>query len=149
MLKLCLGYLKSTQLFNTYANTIQNLFIVFTQLCIYYAIESSAFLPICILCIYYATKQNSFYIASRSSILLPTSFLAFTQCYVYSVLSDDTYLQPMFSLRDILIQLYHEIKVTQLLHKRNFSYIFTHMRNMQSMGFLCDISTQLLKYQAC
>ena len=43
MLKLCLGYLKSTQLFNTYANTIQNLFIVFTQLCIYYAIESSAF----------------------------------------------------------------------------------------------------------
>ena len=43
MLKLCLGYLKSTQLFNTYANTIQNLFIVLTQLCIYYAIESSAF----------------------------------------------------------------------------------------------------------
>ena len=44
MLKLCLGYLKRTQLVNTYANTIQNLSIVLTQLCIYYAIESSAFL---------------------------------------------------------------------------------------------------------
>ena len=149
MLKLCLDQLKSTQLFNTYANTIQNLFIGFTQLCIYYAIESSAFPsdvhPMYLLC----NKANSFYIASRSSILFPISFLAFTQCYVYSMLSDEIYLQPMFSLCDILIQLYHEIKVTQLLHKRNFSYIFTHMRNMQSMRFLCDISTYLLKYQAC
>ena len=32
MLKLCLRYSKSTQLLNTYANTIQNLFIVLTYL---------------------------------------------------------------------------------------------------------------------
>ena len=42
MLKLCLGYEKYIA-FNTYANTIQNPFIVLTWLCIYYAIESYAF----------------------------------------------------------------------------------------------------------
>ena len=42
MLKLCLGYEKYIA-FNTYANTIQNAFIVLTWLCIYYAIESYAF----------------------------------------------------------------------------------------------------------
>ena len=131
MFKLCLGYLKSTQLINTYANTIQNLFIVCTQLCIYYAIESSAFPsdlhPMYSLHVYIHIYIYT-YIASRSSLLFPTSFLAFTQCYVYSMLCDETYLQPMFSLCDMLIQLYHEIKVTQLLHKRIFSCV-THMRN--------------------
>ena len=132
MLKLCLGYLKSTQLLNTYANTIQNLFIVLTQLCIYYAIESSAFPsdqhPMYSLCIKVKQLLHSF----RSSLYFPTSFLAFTQCYVYSMLCDETYLQPMYSLCDIFIQLYHEIKATQLLHKHIFSYV-THMKNICSL----------------
>ena len=129
MFKLCLGYLKSTQLFNTY---MQILFKIFSSSLHSYVFTMQQkvllFLQICILCIHYALKQNSFYRASRSSLLFPTSFLAFTQCYVYSMLCDETYLQPMFSLCDMLIQLYHEIKVTQLLHKRIFSCV-THMRN--------------------
>ena len=129
MFKLCLGYLKSTQLFNTY---MQILFKIFSSSLHSYVFTMQQkvllFLQICILCIHHALKQNSFYTASRSSLLFPTSFLAFTQCYVYSMLCDETYLQPMFSLCDMLIQLYHEIKVTQLLHKRIFSCV-THMRN--------------------
>ena len=139
MFNVCLGYLKSTQLLNTYANTIQNLFIVFTQLCIYYAMESSAFPsdqhPMYSLCIKAKQLLHSISIFT----FISNKFLSFTQCYVYSMLYDETYLQPMYSLCDILIQLYHEIKVTQLLHRRI----------MQSMRFLCDIPTQLLSDQAC
>ena len=44
-------------------------------------------------------------------------------CYV-----NETCLQPMLLLCDIFLQFYHDIKATQLLHKRIFSYV-THMKN--------------------
>ena len=129
MLKLCLGYLKSTQLFNTYANTIQNLFIVWTQLCIYYAIESSAFpsnlhpmysLNIKVKQLLHSISMLTFI---SNNILSFYIVLCIILCYV-----NETYLQPMFLLSDILIYFYHNIKATQLLHKHIFSYV-THMKN--------------------
>ena len=133
MLKLCLGYLKSTQLFNTYANTIQNLFIVLTQLCIYYAIESYAFpsnlnpmysLNIKVKQLLHSISMLTFI---SNNILSFYIVLCIILCYV-----NETYLQPMFLLSDILIQFYHHIKATQLLHKRIFSYV-THMKNICSL----------------
>ena len=129
MLKLCLGYLKSTQLFNTYANTIQNLFIVWTQLCIYYAIESSAFpsnlhpmysLNIKVKQLLHSISMLTFI---SNNILSFYIVLCIILCYV-----NEKYLQPMFLLSDILIYFYHNIKATQLLHKHIFSYV-THMKN--------------------
>ena len=129
MLKLCLGYLKSTQLFNTYANTIQNLFIVLTQLCIYYAIESSAFpsnlhpmysLNIKVKQLLHSISMLTFISNNIFSFYI---VLCIILCYV-----NETYLQPMFLLSDILIYFYHNIKATQLLHKHIFSYV-THMKN--------------------
>ena len=129
MLKLCLGYLKSTQLFNTYANTIQNLFIVLTQLCIYYAIESYAFpsnlnpmysLNIKVKQLLHSISMLTFI---SNNILSFYIVLCIILCYV-----NETYLQPMFLLSDILIYFYHNIKATQLLHKHIFSYV-THMKN--------------------
>ena len=129
MLKLCLGYLKSTQLFNTYANTIQNLFIVLTQLCIYYAIESSAF-PSNLHPMYSLNiKVNQLLHSISMLTFISNNILSFyivlciILCYV-----NETYLQPMFLLSDILIYFYHDIKATQLLHKHIFSYV-THMKN--------------------
>ena len=129
MLKLCLGYLKSTQLFNTYANTIQNLFIVLTQLCIYYAIESYAFpsnlnpmysLNIKVKQLLHSISMLTFI---SNNILSFYIVLCIILCYV-----NETYLQPMFLLSDILIYFYHNIKATQLLHKHILSYV-THMKN--------------------
>ena len=129
MLKLCLGYLKSTQLFNTYANTIQNLFIVLTQLCIYYAIESSAF-PSNLHPMYSLNIKVKQLLHSISMLtFISNNILSFyiVLCIILYYVNE-TYLQPMFLLSDILIYFYHNIKATQLLHKHIFSYV-THMKN--------------------
>ena len=118
---------KYTQIFNTYANTIQNLFIV----------------PMYLLCNrkFCFSFQFASYVFTKHQ-----SKIAFTQhldvhfyfhqyilsvyivLYVYSIYVNETYLQPMFLLCDILIQFYHDIKATQLLHKRIFSNV-THIKN--------------------
>ena len=122
--------------FNTYANTIQNLFIVLTQTpCIYNEIESYAFPSYLHPTVYVFTQHQSkvaftkhlnvhFYFQQYSQLLHSAMYIL---CYV-----NETYLQPMFLLCDIFVQFYHDIKATQLLHKHIFSYV-THMKNICSL----------------
>ena len=127
MLKLCLGYLKSTQLLNTYANTIQNLFSLDIAM---YLLCNRKFCFSFRLASYVFTMHQSkiaftyhldlhFYFQQVSQLLHSAMYIL---CYVMK------HICSLCFHCDMLIQLYHEIKVTQLLHKRLFSCV-THMRN--------------------